>query len=346
MSRNSLGISIGSLYRRMVEQTAQSHGYGARGKGESVKGWQRRTRKKLLELLGIDARPRRAPRVRLVEKVQCEGYIRRRGYMIAADELAVPVYVLEPEPKPKGKMPVCIAAHGHGPGKVIPAGIASDQRAKELIKGERDYGIQAVLNGYLTIAPDFRGFGELMLPDDLKANGTNSCTQLALRSFQMGCTLLGQRVSDVMQIIDWALGRKDTDRRRVVMTGNSGGGTMTLFSAAVDSRITACAPSCYFSSFAGSILAMGHCACNYVPGLLQAAEMSDIAGLIAPRPMLIIAGVKDTIFPIDAVRKGFTAVSKIYSHAGAASDLELFEGSEGHRYYAQRVWDFFREKLP
>jgi dienelactone hydrolase len=345
MSKTSLGISVGSLYRRMVDQTAQSHGYGTHRRGESVKGWQGRTRKKLLELLAIEGRPRKAPRVRFVEKVQCEGYIRRRGYMIAADELAVPVYVLEPDPKPKGKMGICIAAHGHGPGKVIPAGVPTTQRAKELIQGERDYGVQAALKGYLTIAPDFRGFGELMLPDDLRANGTNSCTQLALRSFQMGRPLLGQRVSDVMQIIDWALGRKDTDRKRVVMTGNSGGGTMTLFSTAVDSRITACAPSCYFSTFAGSILAMAHCPCNYVPGLLQTAEMCDIAGLIAPRPMLIIAGVKDTIFPIDAVREGFAAVSKIYSDAHAASMLELFEGSEGHRYYAQRTWDFFREKL-
>ena len=120
---------------------------------------------------------------------------------------------------------------------------------------------------------------------------------------------------------------------------------MTLFSSAVDSRITACAPSCYFSTFAGSILAMGHCACNSVPGLLQAAEMPDIGGLIAPRPVLIIAGVKDTIFPIDAVREGFTALKRIYTDAGAADRLELFEGDEGHRYYAKRVWDFFSEKL-
>jgi len=310
-----------------------------------VRGWQRRARKKLLELLAIEGGPRKAPRVRFVEKVRCKGYVRRRGYMIAADELAVPMYVLEPNPRPKEKMGICIAAHGHGPGKVVPAGIASDPRAKELIKGERDYGVQAVLQGYLTIAPDLRGFGELMLPDELKANATNSCTQLALRSFQMGRPLLGQRISDVMQIIDWALARKDTDRKRVVMTGNSGGGTMTLFTTAVDSRITACAPSCYFSTFAGSILAMAHCACNYVPGLLQAGEMSDIGGLVAPRPMLIIAGVKDTIFPIDAVREGFAALSRIYRDAGSPSNLELFEGPEGHRYYALRTWDFFREKL-
>ena len=140
------------------------------------------------------------------------------------------------------------------------------------------------------------------------------------------------------------LGRRlGEDPSRVVITGNSGGGTMTLFSAAVDERFTACAPSCYFSTFAGSILAMHHCPCNYVPGLSSVAEMSDIAGLIAPRPLLIIAGTRDPIFPIDAVRQGFAELRTIYAAAGAAERLELFEGDGGHRYYATRVWDFFRQ---
>jgi len=347
MTSSSKGISIETLYRRMVAETGQSRCYGSRRKGEGVTSWQNRLRRKLLELLAIEGRPQRPPTVRFVEKVKCDGYVRRRGYMLAADELAVPFYLLEPQVRPKGRMGLCIAAHGHGPGKVVPAGIAINEQARNLIEtGQRDYGVQAVTEGYLTIVPDFRGFGELMLPEDVKREATNSCSQLALRSFQMGRPLLGQRVSDVMQLLDWALARKDVDRRKVVMTGNSGGGTMTLFSAAVDKRISACAPSCYFSSFAASILDMSHCACNYVPGLLKVAEMSDLAGLVAPRPMLIIAGTKDTIFPIDAARASFAAARRIYADAGAAGNIELFEGAGGHRYYSQRVWDFFREKLP
>jgi len=346
MSTARRGISIEAMCDRMTCGTRQSHGYGARRRGESLKAWQGRLRTKLLDLLAVDGKPRKPPAVRFVEKTRCGGYVRRRGYMLAADELAVPFYLLEPGSAGKSKMPVCIAAHGHGPGKVVPAGIKANERARELIEGgARDYGVQAALEGYLTIVPDFRGFGELMFADEVQAGKTNSCQQLALRSIQAGRPLIGQKVSDVMQLIDWALARKDTDRRRVVMTGNSHGGTMTLFCAAVDSRIAASAPSCYFSSFAGSILAMPHCACNYVPGLLQAAEMSDIAGLAAPRPVLIIAGTQDPIFPIDAVRQGFADLSRIYAAAGAADKLELFEGDGPHRYYAARVWDFFREKF-
>jgi dienelactone hydrolase len=330
----------------MARSTQQSHAYPRKPKPQSVAAWQRRLRRKLLDLLAIDGKPKRSPQVRFVETVPQEAYVRRRGYMRGADDLAVPFFLLEPDPKPKGKLPVCLAIHGHGPGKVIPAGVALDEHSRELIEGgERDYGVQAARRGYLTLIPDLRGFGELMLREDVAA-GRAGCWQPANRAFHLGRPLPGQRVSDVMQLIDWALARRDTDRRRVVITGNSGGGMLTVFAAAADTRITAAAPSCYFSTFADSILAMWHCPCNFVPGLQQVAEMSDLAGLIAPRPMLVIAGTTDTIFPIDAVRRGYTNLSRVYKEAGAAEKLELYEGPGGHRYYAARVWDFFAEKLP
>ncbi len=345
MNGGKIGISIDTLYAHLVAHTPQSHGYGSRLPDEGVPVWQRRLRGKLLELLAIDGRPKAPPEVRFLEETPCDGYVRHRGYMVADDALAVPFFLLVPDPLPGGRMPVCIAAHGHGPGKTLPAGIATDEHSRKLIdEGERDYGVQAVRRGYLTIIPDFRGFGELMLREDVNGN-RGGCLQLALRSFQLGRPLLGQRVSDVMQLLDWALGREDVDPARVVMTGNSGGGTMTVFASAVDERITACAPSCYFSTFAGSTMAMHHCACNFVPHLQTVAEMSDLAGLFAPRPMLVIAGTLDPIFPIDAVRKGFAELQRIYADAGSPDRVELYEGSGGHRYYAGRVWDFFDEML-
>jgi len=345
MATRKLGISIDAVLRRMVAETTPALGYARRRRSENLAAWQRRLRKRLLELLAIDGRPRRPPPVRFVERQEMDGYVRRRGYMIAADELAVPFYLLEPAGQRRGRLGVCLAAHGHGPGKTLPVGIAANEQERQLIEqGERDYAVQAVRQGYLTICPDFRGFGELVPAEDLAA-GRGGCLQVAMRSIHLGRCVLGQRVSDVMQLLDWALARRDVDRRRVVMTGNSGGGTMTLFAAAVDRRIAAAAPSCYFATFAGSILAMYHCPCNFVPGLQAVAEMADLAGLIAPRPLLVVAGTQDGIFPIDAVRNGFADAARIYADAGAAERIELYEGAGGHRYYAARTWAFFREQL-
>ncbi len=345
MPNEPLGLSIDEVVRRTVAETAPALGYASRRKGERLAAWQRRLRRKLCDLLAIAGKPRPAPPVRFVEEKPCDGYVQRRGYAVAEDGLAVPLYVLEPDPKPEGKLPVCIAAHGHGPGKVVPAGVATTDEARRLIEsGERDYGVQAVRRGYLALVPDLRGFGELVLAEDV-STGRAGCWQLANRMAQLGRPLLGQRVSDVMQLIDWALARPDVDPKRVVMTGNSGGGTMTLFTAAVDRRIAAAAPSCYFSTFAGSTLAMWHCPCNFVPGLSQVAEMADLGGLMCPRPMLVIAGATDTIFPIGEVRKGYAALRRTYADAGEEGRLDLYEGGEGHRFYAARVWDFFDEQL-
>ncbi len=346
MAKHSMGLSMDEVYRRMVAEARASEGYETRKRGESVTAWGRRARGKLLQVLGIDGKPKKKPPVRIVEQVQCDGYTRHRGYMIAADELAVPFYLLSPDPKPRGKVGLCLAIHGHGPGKAIPVGIATDEEGRKLLaQGDRDYAVQAVKRGWITIAPDLRGFGELMFRQDVAMEWLRSCERAAPRAAQLGKPLMGQRASDIMQFVDYALSRKDIDPRRIVITGNSGGGMMSLFTAAVDRRITAAAPSCYFCSFASSIMAMRHCNCNYVPNLQNVAEMSDIAGLIAPRPLLIIAGTKDPIFPIDAAREGFAKVQKIYAAAGKGDNVELYEGPGSHRYYADRVWDFFAEKL-
>lgn len=341
-----LGLPLDALYADWARQTPQELGYANRPSDQSPQQWQQQLRTRLLDLLAIQGRPDAPPDIRFLDDEPQDGYRRRRGYMVARDGLAVPLLLLEPDPLPDRPMGVCLAVHGHGPGKVIPAGIAETDHARELIdSGQRDYGVQAVRAGYLTLIPDLRGFGELVLREDQASSGRGGCTQLAMRSIQLGRPLMGQRVSDLMQLLDWALARDDVDPARTAITGNSGGGMMSLFTAAVDERIAACVPSCYFSTFAGSILAMFHCPCNFVPGLSPVAEMADLGGLLAPRPMLVVAGTLDPLFPIEDVRQGFAELKAIYEDFDAADRLELYEGPGAHRYYASRVWSFLQDKL-
>jgi dienelactone hydrolase len=162
---------------------------------------------------------------------------------------------------------------------------------------------------------------------------------------QIGRNLLGMRVWDLMAAVDYLQQRPDVDSNRIVATGNSGGGTATLFLAAMDTRIAAAIPSCYFCTWAASIQAVPHCACNFVPGLSNMIEMYDLAGLVAPRPMLIVAGREDPIFPIEGVEEAYSRLREIYTAAGCPDRLELFVGDGGHRYYATRVWPWLREQF-
>jgi pimeloyl-ACP methyl ester carboxylesterase len=97
-------------------------------------------------------------------------------------------------------------------------------------------------------------------------------------------------------------------------------------------------PSCYFCTFAASIMSIHHCLCNYVPGLLAEAEMADVLGLFAPRPVVVVAGEQDHIFPIEATGRAFERLRRIYAAAGVPDACRLVVGDAGHRFYADEAW--------
>jgi len=125
--------------------------------------------------------------------------------------------------------------------------------------------------------------------------------------------------------------------------GNSGGGTISYFAACMEPRISIAMPSCYVCSFRHSITRIDHCADNYIPGFLRWFELADIACLIAPRPLVIVAGESDTIFPIAGVHEAYGQIREIYSAAGGADRCRLVVGSGGHQFYARESWPNFRE---
>jgi dienelactone hydrolase len=309
----------------------------------SFEDWQTELRSELGDLLAVDYAGGAVPEVEILSTRDMGDYERQYIRMTAPDGVIVPAYKLVPKSidEPVGAV---LCPHGHGPGKVIPAGVEQDVKGRPIeIKGERDYAVQAARQGYIAISPELRGFGELMLEDDLEADLGCSCQQLNMRAIMVGKTILGMRVYDSMCWVDYLRSLEEVDNSRLYITGQSGGGTVTVFSAALDPRFAQAAPSCYFCTFRASILAMRHCDCNYAPGMLDLCEMYDVAGLIAPRPMLIIAGEKDPIFPIEGVHEAYEKLQAVYAAFGAENNLELYVGPEEHRYYSARVWDFFVE---
>jgi dienelactone hydrolase len=166
-----------------------------------------------------------------------------------------------------------------------------------------------------------------------------------MHALMLGRTLLGERVYDVDRGIDYLASRGDADMRRVGVMGNSGGGTISLFAAALLPRIAFAMPSCYFCTFRDSIMSIYHCADNYIPGLLQVAEMSDIMGLFAPKPVVLVAGREDPIFPIAATQRAFKALKRIYDACGAKAHCHLVIGNGGHRFYAEDAWPVMMKEM-
>ncbi len=251
----------------------------------------------------------------------------------------VPSHMLLPK-QYTGKIPVVICVQGHATGMHISLGRAKYPGDENDIKdGDRDFALQAVARGYAAVTMEQRGLGELR-PTIGEREG---CLHVALGALELGRTVIGERISDVSRLID-ALGAFEMlDLDRIGLMGNSGGGTTTYHAACVEKRIKVAMPSCAFCTFAGSIMPMRHCSCNYIPGILKWMEQPDEAIMIAPRPLVIVCGKNDRIFPLDHVQAGFEKVKQIYAQAGAPDNCKLVIGEEGHRFYAAQSWPLFDE---
>ncbi len=308
--------------------------------------WREAFRPRLRQALGLDNMERDlagfTPRAEMAQSEDMGDHVRESWHLWVEPTVPLPFYLLRPK-MAQAPLPLVLTPHGHNHPHIY-VGIAHNaEEETSMREGERDIARQAVQEGYMVIAPTTRAFGETRTAADVAANNTDSCRTELLHGLLVGRTPIGERVWDISRLLDWAIARPEVDARRIAITGNSGGGTTTIFAAACDTRLSVAAPSCSFCTFQGSIGSIHHCDCNYVPGMLILGEMYDVAGLIARRPFLSIAGKGDEIFPIEHVKHAFARLKTIYTVAGAADKCQLYVGEGGHRYYKAGAWPFVRQ---
>jgi hypothetical protein len=308
--------------------------------------WKRSFSERLKNILGLNniARDLRghSPTAEFSESVDKGDYLQEKWYLQVEPTLRLPFWVLRPHNISK-PLPLVITPHGHNHPEIYRGEAKTEEDFKSIVQGERDIAVQAVREGYMVISPTTRGFGETRTEEDIREGRHKSCRLQLMHGLLVGRTPIGERVWDMSRLIDWAIDNLPIDKERIAITGNSGGGTVSLFTAACDERISVAVPSCYFCTFEGSIGTITHCDCNYVPGILRLAEMYEVAGLIAPRPLCIVAGLEDKIFPIEHVHEAYQHLKEIYEVAGVSERCELYIGPGGHRYYKAGSWPFIRK---
>ena len=308
------------------------------------KKWQKELREALKVKLGLQKLENELagyhPTAKRIDSEDL-GYALRQRWVIWT-EPDVPLTMIIMLPKDiNGKRPLMITPHGHGKNTESYAGIYHNETERiSGEEGERNIAVQAAQNGFVAIAPATRAFGVTRTNEDKEKDALSSCRDYLVNDMLIGRTPIGDRVWDISRIIDWALENLPVDADKIIVSGNSGGGTTTLFAGACDTRIAASLPGSYFCTFKGSIGSMFHCECNYIPGILEFGEMADIAGLTAPRLFCAIHGKKDPIFPFSETCKAFSHLQAIYKAAGVPDNCELYAGDGGHRYYKQGAWNF------
>jgi cephalosporin-C deacetylase-like acetyl esterase len=181
--------------------------------------------------------------------------------------------------------------------------------------------------GYAVLAYDMIGFG------------TRIEAALPFYNRYRHWSKLGKMVSDTRSIISDACYRMPfIDSSHIFLAGYSLGGTVALFTAALDKRVKGVAAVCAFSSFRNDNTGTEGIRHFYeLHGLMPRLgffagheqripiDFDGILSCIAPRPLLIIAPEHDRAHTITAVNKIMSTVTAVYNKSHAQNYLTLKE---------------------
>lgn len=211
------------------------------------------------------------------------------------------------------------------------------------------YGMRMAQEGFITFGIDWMGQGQR--DDSRKPNhrsflGGDTCNLYYLYATMLGSTPLGMNVAHGMALVDFVTTLPFVDDTRIGVMGESYGGTLSLWSTLMDSRIKATEIICYSDLFADfGYRDANFCGSQITPGLLRLVDVPDLQGLLSPQPLLIDIGAYDDCFLIDSALECHRRVSEIYMAAGAGDDLELDLFPGGHGWGGSKSIPFFRKHL-
>jgi dienelactone hydrolase len=309
--------------------------------------WQSAVRRSFKQLLGL--MPARVPLdLQIISDGPCAEPVphrRVRFHFTAEPHAQVPCTLLIPDGKP-APHPLIICLQGHGPGAYWSLGEvknAADQIARD--QGQA-FALQALQQGYAALAPEMRCFGERkdQRPLSVHDGYPHGCQQASMVALLLGRTMIGERVWDVVRALDlMAESFREIDSQRIAVMGFSGGSVAAYHAAAYDSRIAAVIAASSVCTLQASIVAINHCPDIYIPNFMHYFDNADIAGLIVPRPLVIVTGENDPIFPLAGVRECYAEIAEIYRLQDAGAACRLVVGPEAHRPYPDLMWPAFRQ---
>jgi len=204
-------------------------------------------------------------------------------------------------------------------------------------KPNRAYGVELAERGYVVIAPDYPGFGDLRNYDfenDPYASGT------------MKGIFHHIRCVDFLQSLPYVDGRK------IGVLGHSLGGHNAIFAAAFDERLKVTVSSCGWTLFdfynAGAEVTRAHggrlgpwAQDKYMPRIrtiynldpaLIPFDFDDAIALIAPRAFFTNSPLRDVNFNIEGVKKGMNRIENIYKKMKAENHLRVVYPDTGHDF--------------
>ncbi len=219
--------------------------------------------------------------------------------------------------------PTVVALHGHG----RQFELAKSQVAGLVGEPSRAYGLAAARAGFAVLVPDQPGFEARRPPlatrkASYALQGEHYERLLAMHALVQGATLQGWMLADLSACVDVLARDPRVDATRLAALGQSFGGQEVIFGMLFEPRLRAGVASCGFSLVRLLVeRALSHNLALYLPGMLPALDFDTLVPAIAPRPLYVIAGRQDAIYPVDGVEAVEARTRAAYAGAGAADAL-------------------------
>jgi cephalosporin-C deacetylase-like acetyl esterase len=284
-------------------------------------------REKLLELLGGLPQSKGVPPAKILGTIEAEDYVIEKlvfesfpGYFVSAL-----LY------KPKA-IPALL------PGIISPCGHSADGKAASTYQ---ILHINLVKRGYVVLTYDPVGQGERSQfwdAEQKKSRFNLACGEHAALGnplYLLGTNLARYRIWDGIRAIDYLASLPEVDAERIGCVGNSGGGMLTAYIAALDPRLKTAVIGCYVTTLPrrmGNRIQADPDADPEQDVFGFVSEGIDHAGLLAlrvPRPTLLATAQLD-FFPIEGARESFAEAKQLYQVAGAAERMAMVEAAQKH----------------
>ena len=269
-----------------------------------------------------------------VERIADEpGYRAERVWLNMAPGLEVYGILLRPLTD-TGKHPALICVHGLGSSPERVCGILPEDYTK-------NFGVRAAKLGYVVFAP--------FITNDVKLKA-----RLDRKAVLLGTRLQGIEEGKILRVVDFLYSLPYADAKRIGIYGISWGGRTSMYSAAIDRRIAAAVISGHFNQTAPKMTTKSEHYVAYIDtaeeyaffsGIAREFSDSDVASLIAPRPVFIEQGSRDTVAYHPMAKAEFDILHSFYERLKIPDRCEfgLFEGE--HVVHGDQAFEFLARWL-
>ena len=328
--------------------------------------WRRAARQKVFDCMLTPPPPPAGcaaalPQSIVLAEEHRDGYTARKIEIRLSRYYTVPAYVLIPDGK--GPFPAVNVLHDHGAhlfiGKekmIRPLACEdstvikdADEWVAALYEGQF-VGDYLARHGYVVFSADAPMWGERGQKEGAKRDRYD---MIAGNMMMYGIDLSAYMTYDDIAGTEFLATMPEVDARRIGCTGCSMGAYRAWMLSALSDRIKVGTAVCWMTtvdeqmSFKYSRTENGGFA-NCFPGLRRWLDYPHVASLACPKPMLIINGSQDKLFPVPGVEKAYKTMHDTWNSQGAGNRLEteIWDMPHSCPLKAQeRVLQFFKKYL-